>query len=84
LYVKTGSASVHNGTYIGAELNTDITGRRTNILEEATAKFESQTGISGRLIPYQCDLTVKEEVIGEHVSTSPDVVHILISEYRVG
>jgi hypothetical protein len=43
----------------------DITGRRLNILQGAAAKFEAETGLSERIIPYQCDVGSKEQILGE-------------------
>jgi hypothetical protein len=36
-----------------------------NVLEETVSKFEKQTGLSGHVIPFKCDLYVKDEVLGD-------------------
>jgi len=63
-----------------------ITGRRPNILKEAVSKFESDTGLLGRIIPYQCDVTSKDQVLkfASYLSTKEQCVNLLVNNAGIG
>jgi len=63
-----------------------ITGRRMNVLEETVSKFEKQTGLSGHMIPFKCDLYVKDEVLelAKFVSSREEYINILVNNAGVG
>jgi len=63
-----------------------ITGRRTNVLEEAVSKFESQTNITGQIIPFQCDLTIKEQIVEleKFIGSKEKYINILVNNAGTG
>jgi len=78
-YITAATLAIH-----GARVY--VTGRRMNILEEAVSKFESGTGLTGRIVPFQCDVTATDQIIefANFVSSKEKYINILVNNAGIG